>query len=161
MRPGTPPQDTGMPDAVETDPAALSSAEDLDQDRLGVDPLEEGMEPTERWSGADRHGTTPYEESTGAELDERLDEEEPDVWQAGADETDYRAEPSADELDYQPEQSVDLGTADPVDVLEQGGLPGDWDAVRRGQSADEAGGSVARSMRTPSEAAPDDDEDVT
>lgn len=39
--PGTPPQDTGLPDQVETDPAALNSAEDLDEDRLQMDPLEE------------------------------------------------------------------------------------------------------------------------
>ena len=39
------PQDTGPPDPVETDPAALNSAEDLDEDRLHVDPLEAGMDP--------------------------------------------------------------------------------------------------------------------
>lgn len=40
-----PPQDTGDPDAVETDPAALSSAEDLDEDRLRLDPQEAGIGP--------------------------------------------------------------------------------------------------------------------
>jgi hypothetical protein len=39
---GTPPQDTGLPDAVETDGAALSSAEDLDEDRLRLIPLKLG-----------------------------------------------------------------------------------------------------------------------
>jgi hypothetical protein len=33
------------PDSVESDPAALNSAADLDEDRLDVDPLEKGMDP--------------------------------------------------------------------------------------------------------------------
>ncbi|MBF6248211.1 hypothetical protein IU471_32395, partial [Nocardia elegans] len=45
-----PPQDTGAPDSVETDPAALNSAEDLDEDRLRSDPLEAGMDPPEHWT---------------------------------------------------------------------------------------------------------------
>jgi hypothetical protein len=77
--PAIPPQDTGPPDQVETDPAALSSAEDLDEDRLGVDPLEEGVEPPESWSGADRYGTTPFEQSQGEGLDRKLEAERPDV----------------------------------------------------------------------------------
>ncbi len=45
---GTPPPERSAPDDVETDPAALSSSEDLDEDQLKVDPLEEGTEPPER-----------------------------------------------------------------------------------------------------------------
>lgn len=74
----TPPQDTGAPDSVEEDPAALGSAEDLDEDRLQEDPLEGGVEPPEQWSGVDRWGTTPAEQHEGEPLDERLAEEEPD-----------------------------------------------------------------------------------
>jgi len=74
-----PPQDTGPPDAVETDGAALSSAEDLDEDRLNADPLEEGMDPPEGWSGADKYGTTPYEQRHSRPLDDRVAEEQPDV----------------------------------------------------------------------------------
>lgn len=74
-----PPQDTGPPDAVETDPAALNSAEDLDEDRLRVDPLEAGMDPPERWSGADKYGTTANEQRTARPLDDRLAEEQADV----------------------------------------------------------------------------------
>jgi hypothetical protein len=77
--PATPPQDTGPPDAVEEDAAALSAAEDLDEDRLDADPLEEGMDPPERWSEADKYGMTPYEQSHDRPLDERLAEEEPDL----------------------------------------------------------------------------------
>lgn len=74
----TPPQDTGDPDPVETDAAALSAAEELDEDELQVDPLEEGMDPPEHWAGANRWGTTPAEERRGESLDRRLSEEEPD-----------------------------------------------------------------------------------
>lgn len=77
--PATPPQDTGRPDQVEEDPAALSSAEDLDEDRLQVDPLEEGMDPPEQGTAATGYGTTPFEHSQGEDLDQRLDAEEPDV----------------------------------------------------------------------------------
>ncbi len=75
----TPPHDTGSPDAVETDPAALNSAEDLDEDRLRLDPLEAGMDPPERWSGVDKYGMTPYEEAHPRPLADRLAEEQPDV----------------------------------------------------------------------------------
>src|SRR5687767_12574921 len=54
-------------------------SEELDEDRIGVDPLEEGVEPPERWSGVDQHGTTPNEQREGETLDERLAEERPDV----------------------------------------------------------------------------------
>jgi hypothetical protein len=77
--PATPQQDTGPPDQVETDGAALSAAEDLDEDALGVDPLEEGMDPPEHWTEADKYGTTPYEQSHDRPLDERLAEEERDT----------------------------------------------------------------------------------
>ncbi|GAA4007601.1 hypothetical protein GCM10022247_32150 [Allokutzneria multivorans] len=54
-------------------------SESLDEDRIGVDPLEEGVEPPEHWSGVDQHGTTPNEQREGETLDERLAEERPDV----------------------------------------------------------------------------------
>ncbi len=72
------PQDTGAPDSVETDPAALSAAEDLDEDRLRVDPLEQGMDPPEHWSGVTKYGMTPWEEAHPRPLGERLAEERPD-----------------------------------------------------------------------------------
>lgn len=76
---GTPPQDTGPPDQVETDPAGLNSSEVLDEDRIGMDPLEKGVEPPEHWSGAASYGTTPREEHQGETLDQRIRQEEPDV----------------------------------------------------------------------------------
>ncbi len=73
-----PPQDTGAPDSVESDGAALSSAEDLDEDRLRTDPLEAGMDPPEHWTGATEYGMTGWEQAHPRGLDERLAEEEPD-----------------------------------------------------------------------------------
>lgn len=67
------------PDQVERDGAALSGAEDLDEDQLQVDPLEKGVEPPEGWSGVDKHGMTAAEQAEERPLDERLAEEEPDV----------------------------------------------------------------------------------
>jgi hypothetical protein len=78
-QPYDPPQDTGAPDAVETDPAALNSAEDLDEDRLRQDPLEEAMDPPEHWTGVTKYGMTPWEEAHDRPLGDRLAEERPDV----------------------------------------------------------------------------------
>lgn len=59
-----------------------SSAEDLDEDQLRVDPLEAGMEPPEHWSAADRRGMTAREQAEAAPLDERLAEEQPESGEA-------------------------------------------------------------------------------
>jgi hypothetical protein len=151
MTAGTPPQDTGSPDAVETDPAALNSAEDLDEDRLKVDPLEAGMDPPERWSGADRFGTTPREESEGLDLDARLAEEEPDIAAVEAEEPEEPPE-YADPADGLATDEPDLSVEYRGGEVESIGEPETPEAVRRGQSADDAGGSVAAAMRTPAEA---------
>lgn len=66
-------------DTIETDPAALSGGERLDEDKLGVDPLERGVEPTERWAEADRYGMTPTEQRRGEDLDDKLSQEQPDI----------------------------------------------------------------------------------
>jgi protease I len=58
----------------------LTTSEQLDEDELGVDPLERGVEPPEGWAGVDRFGTTPREEREGETLDQRLAEEEPDQY---------------------------------------------------------------------------------
>lgn len=72
------PEDLSTPDPMpDADPD--NAAEELDEDRLGVDPLEQGVEPPERYTGADRFGTTPYEQSQGQDLEHRLREERPDV----------------------------------------------------------------------------------
>lgn len=72
-------EDTGEPDQAEWDPATLNSAEELDEDELGVDPLEEGVEPPEHWSVAEHYGTTAFEQEQGEGLDRKLSAERPDV----------------------------------------------------------------------------------
>ncbi|MFC4375077.1 hypothetical protein ACFO5K_13315 [Nocardia halotolerans] len=125
-----PPQGTGAPDAVETDPAALNSSEDLDEDRLREDPLEAGMDPPEQWEGVTKYGMTPREEAHPRGLGDRLSEEEPDV--------------TADSRTTAP-------PAEAVQLDEEGNAS---DAQRDyeedlGISADVAGGSMAEEIRTP------------
>jgi hypothetical protein len=108
-------------DAVESDPAALSSAEDLDEDRLRVDPLEEGVEPPERYAFSDGFGTTPNEERDGEPLEDRLRQERPDV---------------------EPEDPDAL-------VNEDAGSSNGVSSVEEDQNADKPGGSVAETFRTP------------
>ena len=107
-----------------------SQAESLDEESLDLDPLEAGVEPPERWAEATRHGMTPREAREGESLDSRLSQEEPDAQPEPEPSVD---EPADDRYEGAPEDSG----------LE---LPDD-EAVRRGRSADEAGGSVARSLR--------------
>jgi hypothetical protein len=118
---------------VETDPAALNSAEDLDEDRLQVDPLEAGMDPPEHWSAADRRGMTPWEQAHSAPLDERLAEEEPDVVPEPAD-VPGSGERQPAEAEVTDDDTPDVGTDHDRD---------------QGISADVAGGSVTHAIRTP------------
>lgn len=75
----TPSADEVGPDPEDPqDPAELQSAGDLDEDELGVDPLEEGIEPPEHWSQTTAARPTPREAREGETLDERLAEERPD-----------------------------------------------------------------------------------
>jgi hypothetical protein len=130
-------------DAVETDAHAASSAEELDEDRLRLDPLEAGMDPPERWSGVDKYGMTPYEQAHPRGLTDRLSEEEPEVHDAAAGGLGADAEPrseQADEVTEGPVGSAPTGDAGiDAEVLRE--------ASDRGQLADEAGGSVAAVTR--------------
>ncbi|HET9255442.1 MAG TPA: hypothetical protein VFO16_09600 [Pseudonocardiaceae bacterium] len=67
------------PDPLSYDDDVLAQSETLDEDELGADPFEEGMDPAEGWSAADRYGTTATEQATDRPLTERLAEERPDV----------------------------------------------------------------------------------
>lgn len=136
-----PPHDTGSPDAVETDPAALNSAEDLDEDRLRLDPLEAGMDPPERWVGADQYGTTPYEQRTPRPLDERLAEEQPETAAQTADQEDPVDQDLADVGSEVEPETVPL----PDDGLDAKALS---EAAGRAQTADDAD-SFASSARLP------------
>ncbi len=90
------------PDSHLYQPEGLDPSEATDEDELAVDPLEAGVEPPERWSGADRYGTTPSEERDDRVLDSRLAEERPDVAVE-----DTSARPVADTPVDQLDESVD------------------------------------------------------
>lgn len=118
-----------------------TTAEDLDEDRLRLDPLEEGMDPPEHWSVAMAHGTTANETREGQELGERLAAEEPDVPVAPSEPQD-----EIDRMDARGE--LEAGRPDDGLPFAHNGqvIP---EEARRGQSADEGAGSVARELRTP------------
>jgi hypothetical protein len=59
------------------DEGVLDSSDTLDD---GVDdPLDVGIDAGDRWSGANRFGTTPAEQRAGETMDQLLAEEEPDI----------------------------------------------------------------------------------
>ncbi|HLL65438.1 MAG TPA: DUF5709 domain-containing protein [Micromonosporaceae bacterium] len=64
-------------DAIEDD-GVLDASDTLDDDAVS-DPLDVGIGAADRWSGADRFGTTPAEQRAGESLDQLLAAEEPDV----------------------------------------------------------------------------------
>ncbi|GLZ38843.1 hypothetical protein [Actinokineospora sp. NBRC 105648] len=125
----------------------ISRAESLDEDNLKVDPLEEGMDPPERWAGANRFGTTLAEQREGEDLDHRLAAEEPDV---DADTPPPGPGARLSELSDRIDEHIDDTNA--VGQSEDVPFPEEVDPVLaqaelRGQSADEAGGSVAEALR--------------
>ena len=127
---------------ADPDPEGHNAAEDLDEDRLRLDPLEDGMDPPEHWSPVVEQGITEREEREGRPLDERLREERPD--------TGLPREPR-DEVDRMDAE----GELEGRPVTEDGevSFARDFDQpseeARRGQTADEGAGSVARELRTP------------
>jgi hypothetical protein len=91
---------------AEEDNGLLDSSDTLEDDPAG-DPLDVGYEPADKWSGANRFGTTPAEEAQGESLDQRLEQEVPDVdAEADDDDTDedeltrrgYEADPRSGRL---------------------------------------------------------------
>ncbi|WP_253842346.1 hypothetical protein [Actinokineospora globicatena] len=119
----------------------MSQAESLDEDNLRVDPLEEGIEPAEHWAEADKFGMTAAEQREGESLDQRLAEEEPDV--AVVDEPQGPTTPLSHVDDRIDARSPDVDDPAPPEPSH----PLHTEAERRGQAADEAGGSVAESLR--------------
>ena len=63
---------------VVEDDGVLDWSDTLDDDRV-ADPLDTGVAAADRWSGANRFGTTPAEERAGESLEQLLSEEEPDT----------------------------------------------------------------------------------
>jgi hypothetical protein len=60
------------------DEGVLDASDTLDDDAT-ADPLDVGIEAADRWSGANRFGTTLAEQHAGESLDQLLSEEEPDI----------------------------------------------------------------------------------
>ena len=67
------------PDPLGQDDDTLMQSESLDEDEMGTDPLEGGMDIAEGWSAANRYGTTAREQATDRPLAQRLAEERPDI----------------------------------------------------------------------------------
>lgn len=132
---------------VESDPAALSSAEQLDEDELRVDPLEEGVEPPEHWAEADEYGTVPSEQQAGESIEQRVAEERRDFG-AGAPPRNTgpaTQEATLDSLD----DSVD-NTPNQRESLFAEQAPGSASPdAHEWQNADRAGGSVTDEIREP------------
>jgi hypothetical protein len=79
------------------DEGSLSTSDTLD-DSAVEDALDAGIIPADKWSGANRFGTTPEEEREGESLDARLAEEEPDIALDDGDDDDDDADDDEDEL---------------------------------------------------------------
>jgi hypothetical protein len=90
-------------DDIEDD-GVLDTSDTLDDD-LVADPLDTGVVAGERWTGADRFGTTAAEAEEGESLDQLLAEEEPDVDPSaeGAAENDDRDEDELTRRGYERE----------------------------------------------------------
>jgi hypothetical protein len=125
---------------ADTDPEGLSAAEDLDEDRLRLDPLEDGMDPPEHWSQAMEHGTTERETREGQDLDERLGEEQPDTTPPRDPRDEVDRMDANGELEGHPADGTVPFARETDEPPEE---------ARRGQTADEGAGSVARELRTP------------
>jgi len=106
-------QSMEQPDVVENESGALDSEPSVvtDEDRLGADPLEDGMDPPEDWSRDIRFGGTRESEQTDT-LTERIPQEEPDV---GAGELD---EPPGRPVAATPAMELDESVDDPVHAVD-------------------------------------------
>jgi hypothetical protein len=75
--------------SVDDEDQPQSTGDSLTDDRGLDDPLDEGYSPPEKWSAGEGFGNTPFEESLGESLDQRLaqEEPEPDPYELAANET--------------------------------------------------------------------------
>jgi hypothetical protein len=126
-------------DDIEDD-GVLDASDTLDGGGV-ADPLDTGIGPADRWSGATRYGTTAAEQRAGEPLGERLAEEEPDV--------DPYADPGDDEDDvvrrgYETEpRSGRLVAEDPnANIDGPGGADTEPDAVAWDAGIDGGGASA-------------------
>ena len=62
----------------EDQPSNLEDLGDGDVD----DPLDRGYSPPEKWSAGQGYGNTPWEEEHRETIDQRIGQEEPEIWEA-------------------------------------------------------------------------------
>jgi hypothetical protein len=125
------------PDPLGHDDDVLTQSEALDEDEIGVDPLEGGMDPPEGWSAANRYGTTAIEQATDRPWAERLREERPDVTVESAPDPPV-AVTSLDELD----ESVDDELVPEAPARGRGQLLVSDELGNTGESANGSGGHL-------------------
>lgn len=125
------------------DPNDLQSAQNLDEDELNVDPLEEGVEPPERWSSVAEERPTPREQREGETLDERLTEERPDTPTGGVERP--LTETREHELDESVDERAAAEVADGVDEEEFADRPveAEHGAVLEGEQVESTGLSAS------------------
>lgn len=125
------------PDPLGHDDDVLTRSETLDEDDMGVDPLEGGMDPAEGWVASDRYGTTATEQLTDRPLAERLEEERPDVTPVPA-----PARPLAVTPLEQLDESIDEGLVLEDPVPAEGQLLVGDEIDRTGESATRRAGHL-------------------
>ncbi|RCW43950.1 hypothetical protein DFQ14_10595 [Halopolyspora algeriensis] len=130
--------DSGDPE----DPNNLQSAQNLDEDELAVDPLEEGVEPSEHWSTIAEERPTPREQREGETLDRRLAEERPDTPTGGTERP--LTETRMQELDESVDERAAAEVADEGDEEEAAARPveADHGAVLEGEEVEPTGRSA-------------------
>lgn len=89
------------------DAAAVRSAPSLDEDEIGADPLEEGIEPPEHWSTVTIDRPTPRQQREGRSLDERLAAERRDT-------AEVDPKPLAETRTHELDESIDQRAAEQV-----------------------------------------------
>jgi Family of unknown function (DUF5709) len=121
-----------------SDDGVLDASDTLDDDAV-EDPLDAGVEPADRWSGANRFGTTAAEQRAGESLAQLLAEEEPDI--------DPYADPGQDEDElirrgYESEPRSGRLVAEDPNEDEYDGADTEPDAVARDIGIDGGGASA-------------------
>ena len=125
------------PDPLGHDDDVLTQSETLDEDDMGVDPLEGGMDPAEDWAASNRYGTTATEQATNRPLTERPEEECPDVSTAPVPDRPV-ADTPLEELD----ESVDDEVTPREPVSEEDQVPAGIEVHNTGESATAVGDIV-------------------
>ena len=93
---------------VMADDDTLSPSESTDSDEVRSDDGDSVVDPPEDWSEADKFGMTAREEREGESLDDRLAEEEPDVFNEANPDTERPARAHRGQISGAPEDGDSL-----------------------------------------------------